>query len=358
VPRIAVDSWDVKPGASWLCPTANHRERFLDMQERLRTARIVTLTTLSATAAVVASTGGWPMLAAAVVAVVAVAIGGARLDHRRRPELWVFVSTILVLQLVLAFGAAVSGGPRSLAPDLLAIPVLMVAARFSNRGLVVGAPISAALVIATTLGVDPAYVFAHPESLMVPLALVVCAAVYVSPLVASDVRHRADSTLDQLTGLLNRRALEPRFAEIAEQAALTDQPVSVVLADLDHFKSINDEHGHGVGDAVLRDVAYAMRRTLRTFELLYRLGGEEFALLLPGAAEGDAARIAEALRVAIEDLETAGLQVTCSFGVATARGDSIELEGLVGHADAALYAAKRGGRNRVERHDGAALTLA
>ena len=164
---------------------------------------------------------------------------------------------------------------------------------------------------------------------MVPLALVLCAAVYVSPLVASDVRHRADSTLDQLTGLLNRRALEPRFAEIAEQAALTDQPVSVVLADLDHFKSINDEHGHGVGDAVLRDVAYAMRRSLRTFELLYRLGGEEFALLLPGAAEDDAARIAESLRVAIEELETAGLRVTCSFGVATARGDRIELDSLV-----------------------------
>jgi diguanylate cyclase (GGDEF)-like protein len=356
--RFAVDSWDVKPGSSWLCPTANHRERFLDMQERLRTARIVTLTTLSATAAVVAATGGWPMLAAAVVAVLAVAIGGSRLDHRRRPELWVFVSTILVLQLVLAFGAAVSGGPRSLAPNLLAIPVLMVAARFSNRGLVVGAPVSAALVLATTLGVDPGYVVAHPESLMVPLALVVCAAVYVSPLVASDVRHRADSTLDQLTGLLNRRALEPRFAEIAEQAVLTDQPVSVVLADLDHFKAINDEFGHGVGDAVLRDVAYAMRRSLRTFELLYRLGGEEFALLLPGAAEGDAARIAEALRLAIEDLETAGQHVTCSFGVATARGERIELESLVARADAALYAAKRLGRNRVERDGADALAPA
>ena len=229
----------------------------------------------------------------------------------------------------------------------------MVAARFSNRGLVVGAPVSAVLVLATTLGVDPAYVVDHPESLMVPLALVICAAVYVSPLVASDVRHRADSTLDQLTGLLNRRALEPRFAEIAEQAALTDQPVSVVLADLDHFKSINDTHGHAVGDAVLRDVAYAMRRAL-----LYRLGGEEFALLLPGAAEDDAARIAEGLRVAIEGLEIGDLRVTCSFGVATARGQGIELGRLVGGADAALYAAKRGGRNRVECHDDAPLALA
>ena len=75
-----------------------------------------------------------------------------------------------------------------------------------------------------------------------------------------------------------------------------------MLADLDQFKSINDDHGHGhgVGDAVLRDVAYAMRRAMRTFELLYRLGGEEFALLLPGAAEDDAVRIAESLRVAID----------------------------------------------------------
>ncbi|MGZ6673554.1 MAG: hypothetical protein ACXVFM_14500, partial [Solirubrobacteraceae bacterium] len=109
----------MKPGSSWLCPTANHRERFLDMQERLRTARIVTLTTLSATAAIVSATGGWTMLVAAAAAVIAVAIGGAGLDRRRRPELWVFASTIVVLQLVLAFGAVVSGGPRSLAPNLL-----------------------------------------------------------------------------------------------------------------------------------------------------------------------------------------------------------------------------------------------
>jgi diguanylate cyclase (GGDEF)-like protein len=101
-----------------------------------------------------------------------------------------------------------------------------------------------------------------------------------------------------------------------------------------------------------------MRRSLRTFELLYRLGGEEFALLLPGAAEDDATRIAQALRVAVEELETAGLRITCSFGVATARGEEIALEGLVARADAALYAAKRHGRNRVERAEAAALATA
>ena len=171
----------------------------------------------------------------------------------------------------------------------------------------------------------------------------------MSPLVASDVRHRADSTLDQLTGLLNRRGLEPRFAEVAEQAALTGQPVSVVVADIDHFKRINDNHGHAIGDAVLRDVAYAMRRSLRTFELLYRLGGEEFLLLLPGADADDAAQVAEKLRVAIEELHPAGLPVACSFGVATAYDEEVAFAPLVGAADAALYDAKRHGRNRVER---------
>jgi diguanylate cyclase (GGDEF)-like protein len=238
---------------------------------------------------------------------------------------------------------------------MLAIPVLMVAARFNNRGLVVGAPISALLVVLTTVGMDPGYVFAHPQSLMIPLTIVLCTSVYVSPLVASDERHRADSTLDELTGLLNRRALEPRFAEIGEQAALSGQPVSVVLADLDHFKRVNDGHGHVVGDEVLREVAEAMRACLRTFELLYRFGGEEFLLLLPGAESVDALVVAESLRARVEALQPAGLEITCSFGVATARGRAVDLGTLLRQADGALYVAKRAGRNRVQAHQQGAL---
>jgi diguanylate cyclase (GGDEF)-like protein len=200
------------------------------------------------------------------------------------------------------------------------------------------------------VGTDPDYVIKHPQSLMIPLTMVLCTTVYLSPLVASDLRHRADSTLDELTGLLNRRALDSRFAEIAEQAALSGQPVSFVLADLDHFKRVNDGHGHEVGDAVLREVADAMRGSLRTFELLYRFGGEEFLLLLPGAEDGDAVLVAESLRGAIEALNPAGLEITCSFGVATARGAQVDLRTLLRQADGALYAAKRAGRNRVQSH--------
>jgi diguanylate cyclase (GGDEF)-like protein len=340
----------VTPRASWLCPTPEHRDRFLDMQERLRPARLVTMVSLTATAVVAAAGAGWPVMVAAIATIVVVALGGIRVEHRARPELWVFASTVVWLQLMLGVAVVASGGASGGGASLLAIPVLMVAARFNNRGLVVGAPISAILVVVTTVGLDPGYVAEHPQSLMIPLTVVLCTAVYVSPLVASDLRHRADSTLDELTGLLNRRALDSRFTEIAEQAALSGQPVSVVLADLDHFKDVNDDHGHEVGDAVLREVADAMRGSLRTFELLYRFGGEEFLLLLPGAESTDALLVAESLRAAIEALNPAGLAISCSFGIATARGAQVELRALLREADRALYAAKRAGRNSVQAH--------
>jgi diguanylate cyclase (GGDEF)-like protein len=334
---------------SWLCPTPSHRERFLDMQERLRFARVTTIVVGLAIMGALIPKGGWPLAVTCVAMIVVVLIGGARLDRRRRPELWVFYSTVLNIQLALAAGVLMTGGPRTPLSCMLAVPVLMVGARFSHRGLVVGAPISAVLVVGVTLGADPAYVLDNPEALLIPLGLVIASAAYTSPLMASDVRHRADSTLDQLTGLLNRCALEQRFAEITEQAALTGDSVSVVMADIDRFKRINDEHGHSVGDAVLRDVAYSLRRELRTFELLYRLGGEEFLLLLPGADGAMAEQIAENLRSAIADLRPAGIDLTCSFGVASATGRDVAFASLMAQCDTALYAAKRLGRNRVER---------
>ncbi len=147
--------------------------------------------------------------------------------------------------------------------------------------------------------------------------------------------------------MLNRRAIATRFAEIAEQAIPAAQPVSVVLIDLDHFKAVNDSHGHETGDAVLRAVASTLRGELRAFELLYRLGGEEFLLLLPGADERAAAGVAESLRAGVEGARPAGLEVTCSIGTATGRGSAIDLKHLLASADTALYAAKAAGRNRV-----------
>jgi diguanylate cyclase (GGDEF)-like protein len=340
---------------SWLCPTADHRERFLDMQERVRTARLVTIICGVALMFIFSARGGWPIVAFGTSMLLVVLLGGMHLDRRARPELWVFFTTVLNIQLLLTVAAVLTGGPRTPLPCLLAGPVLMVGARFSNRGLIVGAPISAILVLVSTVGVDPTFAARHVEAVAVPLLLVLITAAYVSPMVTSDLRHRADSTLDPLTGLLNRRSLTMRLEEVSEQAAVNSQPVSVVALDVDRFKAINDEHGHEAGDVALREIADALRGELRTFELLYRVGGDEFILLLPGASLDDATQLAEKLREAVARAQPIGETVTCSCGVATALGRT-DAKALMRRADAALYRAKHRGRNRVEadEHFGAA----
>jgi diguanylate cyclase (GGDEF)-like protein len=165
---------------------------------------------------------------------------------------------------------------------------------------------------------------------------------------AAEVEQRGEAVLDHLTGLLNRTSLLRRFEELAEQAALTGEPISLVALDIDRFKAINDEQGHARGDAVLRDVAYEVRKQLRSFELVYRLGGEEFLVVLPGTTLNEAAAVAERLRSTLEQALPGGLAVTASFGVAGAIGAGARFDDLFAEADAALYRAKDRGRNRVE----------
>ena len=262
--RPAVGDVHTDPVRSWLCPTAGDRDRFLDMQARLRTARFSTIAIGLVIAGVIVPHVGWTILAVTGVMVASVLIGAIRLEQRRRPELWVFFTTAVNVQALVAISVVLDGGPRTSLVCMVAVPVVMVATRFSRRGLIVGAPASALVVLATTLGVDPHYVWTHPISVVVPLSLVICIALYMDPLLSSDVRHRSDSTLDKFTGLLNRRSLETRLAEVSQQAAMTGQPVSFVAGDLDHFKQVNDKWGHAVGDLVLSQAAAAMRRCLRT----------------------------------------------------------------------------------------------
>ncbi len=133
-------------------------------------------------------------------------------------------------------------------------------------------------------------------------------------------------------------------------ARRTRRPLAVVLFDLDHFKAINDNFGHGVGDEALRATASATREMLRGSDHAARFGGEEFVLLLPETSADDAVIVAEKLRAQIAGLEVEGLdrEVTASFGVAAYPDDEVTAEGLIETADAALYRAKAAGRNRVE----------
>ena len=166
---------------------------------------------------------------------------------------------------------------------------------------------------------------------------------------ATELRHRGEATIDQLTGLLNRRGLDDRITELRQQAVVLgdDTPIAVLAGDLDRFKLINDTHGHGRGDDVLRDVAYIIRKQLRRFELAYRMGGEEFLVLLPGHDTAAASVVAESIRAAIEAASPGGLSVTISIGVASCPAAAVDQSELLVAADHALYAAKAAGRNCV-----------
>ncbi|TAY69045.1 GGDEF domain-containing protein [Rhizobium leguminosarum] len=165
---------------------------------------------------------------------------------------------------------------------------------------------------------------------------------------------RSAAQTDLLTGLYNRRGFEVAASALLTQAEHGSRWISVVLFDLDHFKKINDVHGHDAGDAVLRHVAGVARQNFRSFDLLVRHGGEEFLALLPDSTPDDAAIVAERVRLAIEGAEiplTSGdvLKVTASFGCAGRANEATNrnFEDLVKRADLALYAAKASGRNCV-----------
>jgi diguanylate cyclase (GGDEF)-like protein len=187
------------------------------------------------------------------------------------------------------------------------------------------------------------------------LGLCVGIAAFSDALVRSEIEQRSEAILDPLTGLLNRKALDTRFEELRAQAQLSGASICLVACDIDGFKAVNDAHGHDRGDAVLRDTAYRMRKQLRQFELIYRLGGEEFLVVLPGIGLPEARALAERLRCVVADDDVGGIAITASFGVAVGAGGALEYESLFRAADEALYRAKHAGRNRVEVAGGVSL---
>lgn len=158
------------------------------------------------------------------------------------------------------------------------------------------------------------------------------------------------SQTDSLTGLQNRRAFLEAGERELHRAARTGHPCSVVMIDLDHFKQINDRHGHAAGDAILQIAASSLRSVLRGEDLFARWGGEEFILFLPGTDSSAALLVAEKARNTLAtispDGDGAGARITGSFGVATHR-EGRTLEATIAAADQALYRAKESGRNRV-----------
>lgn len=301
--------------------------------------------------------GWWPLVPLAVAAI-GFRWADSRLAHSERPEL-PFAFAWVTAQACIAMSAALSGGPDSQALMWLAIPVVTVSARLSVHGLIAAVAVTEALLLGATLSIDAGAVLAAPQTVLYPAVTITSVAILSAALMNSDLHHRSKSVIDPLTQMLNRGALAARAGELAEQSRVSGEPVAVIVADLDHFKAVNDTSGHAIGDAVLRGVAYLIRKELRAFDLAYRLGGEEFLVLLPGADEAAATEIAERLRATVADRPLADVEITISCGVAASdRGTEFDFDAVFAHADYALYDAKRRGRNCVAGTPGAGVPIA
>jgi diguanylate cyclase (GGDEF)-like protein len=177
---------------------------------------------------------------------------------------------------------------------------------------------------------------------------------FVVFMLASDlsIELKEQAVRDQLTGLLNRRGFGEAAASAYAIARRTDRPFSVIMTDIDRFKLINDEYGHTIGDEALAHFSMVLALGRRTEDILARVGGEEFALMLPGTQLQETIRIAEDLCQRLEEasLETSKgkLQMTASFGVATISVRDTCLSDTIIRADTALYRSKNAGRNRVD----------
>ena len=196
----------------------------------------------------------------------------------------------------------------------------------------------------------------------VELVLYAVGTVFVIFMLVSDravIAHKTAASMDPLTGMLNRRGFAEATSRVIEREANAGRPATVLIFDIDHFKSVNDRFGHQAGDEILKLFATIVLNVLRITDLSGRIGGEEFAAFLPCSLE-EGVIAAERVREAFESsgimVEDGPVDTTVSIGVAGGPAGT-ELEVLLAAADAALYQAKRNGRNRVEAAEELPLSL-
>jgi diguanylate cyclase (GGDEF)-like protein len=176
--------------------------------------------------------------------------------------------------------------------------------------------------------------------------------------VFENARLFQSATYEGLTGLLRREAVLEQLDRELERAARYGRPLAVAMADLDHFKRVNDRHGHLAGDALLRQVSQVLSGSLRSTDWIGRYGGEEFLLVLPETGLAGAAAFAEKIRGRVEEMSVPvedgpPIRATVSIGLAALDGErKLTARDLIGEADRALYEAKNGGRNRVCASEG------
>lgn len=333
------DPQPVRASRSGIIREPLEREQLLDMMARqYRSTRISDLLVIVPLVLFAKPLGyGTALLAIATIALIRIAQRTA--PRLRRPEILLGGAWLLGLALVGVL-VAFTGEP---APwGLWAPSVLIVAssAAFPWRFARWGALAAGLITIAAALALDGRVFSNTPEAVVSPLCLL-----FANVLIAREIGRRIlgmrrAAVFDQLTGLPNRAVFDRRIAQTIDDAAADGgAPVGLIMIDIDHFKQVNDAYGHSRGDAVLISVASQLQSRLRHDGTLFRIGGEEFAVMLTGDHARDAADIAERLRRSIREHPLAGVPITMSFGVSVATAPVGVIE-LFTRADRALYEAK------------------
>ncbi len=272
--------------------------------------------------------------------------GVRRMPHSSWPLAWLALQDVGV-GCALAFGVWWSGGVASPILPILVLTIMMVGARYRGAPLVaVMAVVWACMAVACIAG-NPAALAQMPLLATSWTCVFITTGVMTSMLAGSERSARSEAVADPLTSLLNRKALELRLGQLRVELARHPEAISAIVCDLDGFKEVNDLHGHEAGDVVLQDVADVLRVVLRETDLVYRLGGDEFLVLLPHTDVDTAVAVAERVRTSVERRRPGQHDVTASVGVAGAQGAHIDLDTLIVEADKALYEAKAAGRNVV-----------
>ncbi len=331
---------------NWLCPTESDRARLEDMTRRLFPATAAVIATCLPLAVLLGLRVGAVFAVPFVFAVLLVLAIGTIFRSRPNPEYLIFASDTAIV-CAIAATIALTGGAQSPMLPLMGVAIVAGAGRNTQRGLFVYASIILiAVLLACEVAVNRSVGYGDLR-LLGDLTAILATAILVITLTGAEREYREHSVVDALTGTLNRFALAQRLEELRAQVRLGDGQLCAIAADIDHFKHINDAHGHEAGDTVLCAVASALRSQLRSFPLLYRTGGEEFLAILPGLNCAEGERIAERLRSAVAAARPGNIDVTMSFGVAATGLSGSDPDVILRAADRCLYRAKDRGRNCV-----------
>lgn len=326
------------------------RDHLITMTERQRREALLPYAVIFAAQLAAVPWSGWTLVAGTAFGAVVHRLAQRRIRLWTHPQA-VMMATWMVWQTSAWVGAVFVPAPRMRILPGFAILLVTVSSSFARPYALAATAYACALIVALPAVTDPGSMWDTPQEFTCSLAVVAAVVMVGRALGARALGLDRDSSFDALTGLPNWKACQASVQEWEATRGKDADRLPLLLIDLDNLKAINDAHGHARGDEVIRGVAARLEEVTRHEGALFRLGGEEFAVLVRGDDVDDVEALGERLRRTVSDRLVAGLDVTVSIGAAVAH-HGLDPGTLFNAADGALYGAKHGGRNRVERAGG------